>query len=198
MIGGNLARLFAQAGHHVLLSFARSTDKLDALAAEIGPNARVGTPAEAVQFGDVVVLSVHFSAMDTAIAQLGDATGKILVDTNNAFEIKLSSGMTAAGEVLRRIPGVRLVKAFNTLVYSDLLSKSHHQPPYALPYAGNDDGANEQVATLILQIGFAPVLTGTLAEVAWQEAGGPLYGQALTPERAHSIVAEAQGKRIAA
>jgi len=198
MIGGNLARLFAQAGHHVLLSFARSAGKLDALAAEIGPNARVGTPADAVQFGEVVVLSVHFTAMDTAIAQMGDATGKILVDTNNAYEINLPAGMTAADEVLRRIPGVRLVKAFNTLVYSDLLSKSHHQPPYALPFAGDDEEANEQVASLIFQIGFTPLQTGSLAQVAWQEVGGPLYGQALTPEQARSLVAEARGKQITA
>jgi 8-hydroxy-5-deazaflavin:NADPH oxidoreductase len=124
LIGSSLARLCARAGHSVLLSFSRSTDKLNALAAEIGPLVQVGTPAEAVQFGEIVVLSVHFEAMDTAIAQMGDMTGKVIVDTNNPFDIKLPAGMTAAQEVLRRLPHVRLVKAFNTLYYVELVSKS--------------------------------------------------------------------------
>ena len=41
-IGGNAARLFAKAGHEVLVSFSRDPQKLDALAAEIG--GRAGTP----------------------------------------------------------------------------------------------------------------------------------------------------------
>ncbi len=44
-IGGNLARLFAAAGHAVTVSFATDRDKLDALAAEIG--AAAGDPATA-------------------------------------------------------------------------------------------------------------------------------------------------------
>jgi predicted dinucleotide-binding enzyme len=45
-IGGNAARLFARAGHEVLLSFSRDADRLPALAAETG--ACTGTPREAV------------------------------------------------------------------------------------------------------------------------------------------------------
>ena len=45
-IGGNAARLFAKAGHEVLVSFSRDAPKLEALAAEIG--GRAGTPREAV------------------------------------------------------------------------------------------------------------------------------------------------------
>jgi 8-hydroxy-5-deazaflavin:NADPH oxidoreductase len=43
-IGGNAARLFAKAGHEVLVSFSRDQSKLEALAAEIG--GRAGTPRE--------------------------------------------------------------------------------------------------------------------------------------------------------
>lgn len=191
LIGGTLARQFAQAGHLVFVSFSRSPEKLAALTAQTGPNVRAGTPAEAVAFGDVVVLSVHFAVMDEAIEQMGDVGDKVLIDTNNPFDIDLPPGTTAAQEVLRRLPGVRLVKAFNTLMYSELMSKSHHPPHYALPYAGNDATANEQTATLILAIGFEPVLTGSLLRVGLQEPGGPLYGQALTPEQARAILEQA-------
>jgi 8-hydroxy-5-deazaflavin:NADPH oxidoreductase len=57
-IGGGIARQLAAAGHQVRLSFSRDPAKLESLAAEIGSNASPGTPAEAVEFGDVVVISL--------------------------------------------------------------------------------------------------------------------------------------------
>ena len=55
-IGGNIARQAARSGHDVMLSFARDPDKLESLAQEL--RGSVGTPAEAVAFGEVVVVSV--------------------------------------------------------------------------------------------------------------------------------------------
>ncbi|HMA26305.1 MAG TPA: NAD(P)-binding domain-containing protein, partial [Solirubrobacterales bacterium] len=57
-IGGNCATQLAKGGHQVKLSFSRDPSKLEALSAEIGDAASVGTPAEAAGFGEVVVLSV--------------------------------------------------------------------------------------------------------------------------------------------
>src|SRR4029453_13137737 len=82
-IGGNAARLFAKAGHEVLVSFSRDPQKLDALAAEIG--GRAGTPAEAVAFGGGVMLSVSWTLIDDVLAQAGSLDGKIVIDTTNQF-----------------------------------------------------------------------------------------------------------------
>src|SRR6266540_1376501 len=61
-IGGNAARLFAKAGHEVLVSFSRDQQKLEALAAEIG--GRAGTPREAVVFGVVfLAMAVTFRSI---------------------------------------------------------------------------------------------------------------------------------------
>jgi 8-hydroxy-5-deazaflavin:NADPH oxidoreductase len=46
-----------------MLSFARDPSKLDALASELGPNASVGDPAQAVAFGEVVILSVPWGVI---------------------------------------------------------------------------------------------------------------------------------------
>ena len=66
-IGGNLARLYAAAGHDVTVSFARDQDKLSALAAEIGAAASDTGPA--VKQAEVVVFSVPWGMVDTAIEQ---------------------------------------------------------------------------------------------------------------------------------
>src|SRR5688500_18267483 len=61
-IGGALARHWTRAGHEVLMS-SRNPDELRPLAKELGVRARVGTPQEAAAFGEIVLVSVPYSAM---------------------------------------------------------------------------------------------------------------------------------------
>jgi predicted dinucleotide-binding enzyme len=84
-IGGGIARQLVGAGHEVLLSFSRDPQSLAALAAEIGPSATTGGPAEAAGFGEVVVISVPWSTLPQAIEQAGSLAGKIVIDTTNQF-----------------------------------------------------------------------------------------------------------------
>jgi 8-hydroxy-5-deazaflavin:NADPH oxidoreductase len=62
-IGGGIARQVAAAGHAVCLSFSRDPVSLEAHATELGATTSAGTPAEAVSFGDVVVVSVPWSVI---------------------------------------------------------------------------------------------------------------------------------------
>lgn len=118
-IGGNAARLFARAGHDVLLSFSRDPEKLRALARAIGERASDGSPAEAARYGEVVMLSVPWTAIDEALAAAGPLTGKIVIDTTNQFGAdgleKLPDEKSAAEVNAERMPGWRLVKSYNTL-----------------------------------------------------------------------------------
>src|SRR5919201_649371 len=82
-IGANAARLFAKAGHEVLVSFSRDQGKLDELAAELGGGA--GTPHEAARFGEVVLFSVPWLLVDDVLEQAGPLDGKIVIDTTNHF-----------------------------------------------------------------------------------------------------------------
>src|ERR1700744_6177139 len=61
-IGGTLAKLWTDAGYQVMLS-ARDLGPVKELAAQLGRNATVGTPAEAAAWGDVVVISVPYGAL---------------------------------------------------------------------------------------------------------------------------------------
>src|SRR5512132_875377 len=111
-IGGNAARLFARAGHDLLLSFSRDADRLAALAAETG--ARTGSPREAVEFGDVVLLSVPWLHVEDVLARAGPLDGKIVIDTTNQFGSDgwENLGLRTAAEVNAvRMPGARYTKA---------------------------------------------------------------------------------------
>ena len=102
-IGGNCAAQFAKGGHEVKLSFSRDPSRLEALAAEIGKRATVGTPAEAAEFGEVVVLSVPWDLIDEAIEQAGSLDGKIVIDTTNQYgSVEPSGGGRDRGATQRR------------------------------------------------------------------------------------------------
>ena len=57
-IGSTVARLAVDAGHDVVLSNSRGPETLAALAAELGPQARAATGAEAAEAGDLVLVSI--------------------------------------------------------------------------------------------------------------------------------------------
>jgi 8-hydroxy-5-deazaflavin:NADPH oxidoreductase len=82
-IGGTVARLAVAAGYDVVLSNSRGPETLADLVAELGPRARAGTPAEAAEAGDLVVLSVPLHAY--RVAPPGALAGKPVLDTNNYY-----------------------------------------------------------------------------------------------------------------
>src|SRR6266436_6044372 len=75
LMGGKLGTIFARAGHEVVFSYARSTEKLKKLARGISGkahgNARAGTPSEAAQKADALLLAVHWSRIQDVLNQAG-------------------------------------------------------------------------------------------------------------------------------
>jgi len=130
-----------------------------------------------VQFGDVVMLSVPWSAIPEALDQAGPLDGKIVIDTTNQFgpggAQQLPGGATAAQHNQQRMPGARLVKSFNTLTSGFQASQAGRAPPekqVVLFLSGDDEKAKEVVAGLIEDAGFAPADLGSLADAAPMEA----------------------------
>ena len=194
-IGANAARLFAKAGHEVLVSFSRDPQKLEALAAEIG--GRAGTPQEAVAFSEVVMLSVSWTLVDDVLAQAGSLDGRIVIDTTNQFGHEGwedLGGRTAAQVHAARMPGARYTKAFNTLTSGFQAQAAGRTGPdrVAMFLCGDDEEAKGIVAGLIEDAGFTPVDMGGIADAAPMEAPrrpGAVYGEELHEQEARAFVA---------
>ena len=194
-IGGNAARLFAKAGHEVLVSFSRDPQKLGALAAEIG--GRAGTPREAVAFGEVVMLSVSWTLIDDVLAQAGSLDAKIVIDTTNQFGRdgwEDLGGRTAAQVNAARMPGARYTKAFNTLTSGfQAQAAGRTGPDRVVMFAcGDDEEAKRVVAGLIEDAGFTAVDIGGVADAGPMEAprrAGAVYGEEIHEQEARAFVA---------
>src|SRR2546427_9663186 len=85
LMGGKLGTIFARAGHEVVFSYARSEKKLKRLARGAGGNARPGTPREAAQDAEAVLLAVHWLRVHDVLKQAGGLAG-------NAVGLSLSPG----------------------------------------------------------------------------------------------------------
>jgi predicted dinucleotide-binding enzyme len=183
-IGGGIARQLAAAGHEVMLSFSRHPAKLAALASEIGPGASTGSPAEAVGFGEVMVISVPWGQLPTALEQAGSLQGKIVVDTTNQFGAMPlpQPGETAAMFNASRMPGARYTKSFNTLTAGFQAEAATRTGDERVVQwlCGDDEDAKQVVAGLIEDAGFVPVVVGGTEDCSVMEAPrrpGAVYGE---------------------
>jgi len=186
-IGGALATLWVGAGYEVLMS-SRHPQELQALAHSLGPRAHVGTPREAAQFGEVVLISVPYGALPQVGRDLkSQLAGKIVLDTGNpyperdgpmAVEARRKGTGVASAEYL---PGVRLVRAFNGINSGDLRSEAHRKgAPVAIPLAGDDPQALQVAERLVRDAGFAPVVVGPLSRAREFDVGTPVYTRLMT------------------
>ena len=194
LMGGKLGTLFARAGHEVVFSYARTKEKLNRLARKAGRNARAGTPREAAQDADAILLAVHWSRISDVLSQAGDLSGKVILtcslpmsdDDTGLVVAHTSSG---AEELAKMIPNSRVVAAFQTVpseVLSGVYEARRKTARPNLVYCGDDSRAKRVAAELIRDVGFDPVDAGPLriarytepfallvAELAYGSKGGP-------------------------
>lgn len=186
-IGGTLGELWVKAGHQVMFS-SLDLEHDKALAARLGPAARAGTPREAAAFGEVMLISVPYSALPQLGRDLaGDIKGKVVLDTCNpiprrdgdmALEAQAKGTGVASAQFL---PGTRLVRAFTSVGASSLRSEAHRAGErIAIPLAADDKGALEVATRLVQEAGFEPVMVGSLARAKEFDVGTPVFGKALT------------------
>jgi 8-hydroxy-5-deazaflavin:NADPH oxidoreductase len=194
-IGSNVAKLFANAGHEVVVSNSRGPESLVSLVEEIGPQVRAATVEEAADFGEVVLVAMPFFAYETLPAD--QLSGKVVVDAMNYYagrdgEVEFN-GLSSSEAVARHLPGSRVVKAFNTMYYETLRSEGRPSAPVeerlVLFVAGDDEETKSIVSHLIEEIGFTPVDAGSLSEGRKQEPGSPIYNVPMHQQQARETLA---------
>jgi predicted dinucleotide-binding enzyme len=185
-IGGTIGGLWVKAGHPVMFS-SRHPEELKDLVAGLGPLAKAGTVAQAIDFGSALLVAVPYGALPQIGRDNGSALkGKIVLDACNAVS---SRDGAIADEVehngigvtsQKYLAGTRLVRAFNTLSYMIFAREANRPAPrLAIPIAGDDADAVQVASALVRDAGFDPVVVGKLADARRFQRGQPGYGQAV-------------------
>ncbi|GAB6845144.1 hypothetical protein HNR00_004277 [Methylorubrum rhodinum] len=186
-IGGTLGRLWLKAGYEVFFS-SRHPDELKALIEELGPKARAGTPAEAIAFGNAVLIAVPYKAYPELGKENAAALkGKVVIDAGNAVKARdgdiydevEKNGIGAVSA--KYLAGARIVRAFNAANYRIFLKNAGRpEPRMAVPIAGDDPKALDTARTLVSDAGFDPVVVGELDAAKKFAMGSAGFGHELS------------------
>jgi 8-hydroxy-5-deazaflavin:NADPH oxidoreductase len=185
LMGGKLGTIFARAGHDVVFSYSHSKNKLERLARDAGAIAHAGTPREAAENADVLLLAVHWSRISDVLKQAGDVSGKIIVTcslpmNDDDSDLVIAHSSSGAEELARMIPDATVVSAFCTVPSEVLfavfeLRDSERRP--SLVYCSDNKHAKTVAAQLIRDVGFDPVDAGPLRIARYIEPFTLLIGQ---------------------
>jgi len=194
-----VAQLVIAAGHEVMLSNSRGPRTMSSVLSGIR-GSKVGTPEEAAQFGEVVLVAIPLEHYRSVPAQWLE--GKTVMDANNYYPDRdghipeLDRFETTTSRLLaEHLPGAHVVKVFNAILAQDLLQDSrpsNASDRRALPIAADDQAAKAVVIKLLDEIGFDTVDAGSLDE-SWRfERAKPAYCIPLDKEGLKAALAQAR------
>jgi 8-hydroxy-5-deazaflavin:NADPH oxidoreductase len=184
-IGGQLATALVEAGHRIAV-VDHGSGKAQAFAEKSKGKAYATTLPDALAKSDMIIFGVWFNVIRELIPQYRDKlAGKVVVDPSNPIAPDAKGGFKktipqneSSGQILAALlpSGTKFVKAFGTLGAASLKSGAHRSPePAVLFYASDDETAGNEVASLIRDIGFAPVRVGGIDQSIRLEVFGDLH-----------------------
>jgi predicted dinucleotide-binding enzyme len=184
-VGTGIATLLARADYQVTLGTRNpAVKKLPRLPAGV----RVGTFEDAASAPVIFIAVVHGAAVNVVVQLKEQLTGKVLIDTMNAWihadyvAAGLSDQLTEGSWLAGLLPATAVTRAFSHIERDCLVPTATREPGvWAAAYAADDEAAFEMTARLIRDMGYVPVLVGTLAESAPLDTGGILFPRLLLP-----------------
>ncbi len=140
--------------------------------------------------GDIVILAVPYSAVDTLLSERGDQfVGKVVVDITNPLNFETFDSLvvpadsSAAAQIADRIPAAQVLKAFNTNFGGTLTAGAVGTNPTTVLIAGDDADAKALLADIVTAGGLQVVDAGSLARARELEALGFLQLALAASER---------------
>jgi predicted dinucleotide-binding enzyme len=180
-VGTGIGRRLAAKDHNIVVSFARTPDKVAAAARTIGGGARAGSPAEAADHGEVVIVATPWGVtLDTARELTEHLAGKVVWDTTNPFapdmgELLIGTTTSAGEEIAKALPGALVVKAiapFAEVLHSTSTRIGGLKPGVFV--CGDNAAARATVFSLVQAIDADPVDAGPLQSARFTEPLGLL------------------------
>jgi len=177
-MGSALVKQLTNAGHQVNVT-ARNLDKAKTLASE-NPGASA-VPAEgAAANSDIIVLATGYEDAVEALRSVGNLQDKVVIDITNPLTadymgLTIGHSTSAGEEIAKAVPGVHVVKAFNT-VFAQVLNEGADfvaGRKVSVFVAGDNAQAKQSVTELAESMGFETIDAGGLKNARYLE---PLAG----------------------
>jgi predicted dinucleotide-binding enzyme len=163
-VGKALAAGLLKHGHQVMMG-TRTPDKLSDWAKQ-NPGAKVGTPADAAKFAELVILAVKGDVAADAVRGAGAANlaNKPVIDATNPIAdappvhgvLKFFTNLDESlmERLQREFPQIRFVKAFNSVGNRLMVNPKYKEGKPTMFICGNDDAAKQTVRGILDQFGW--------------------------------------------
>lgn len=169
-MGDSFGPRLAALGYRVVYGSRNpESDKVKALVALTGHGSSATTQKEAAQQGDIVLLALPWPAMETVTQNLGDLSGKVLIDMSwppakvaddGYYEYTIE---TSAAEMIQSWnPNAFVAKAFLTVGSNVIDDPSTASGPVTIPIASDSRIAKEKTARIAADLGLDAVDAGPL------------------------------------
>jgi len=165
-VGKALASSATRAGHQVTIA---SRDPQKAEQAAKATNAQAaGTPKEAVQDSELVVLAVPADKVDDLLFELtNDLDGKVIIDVTNRVDMqdpaKTLDGTSMAEHIQQKAPKAHVVKAFNYALASRQADPKVDGTRLDGFVAGDHEASKRKALDFVESVGFRPIDAGPLS-----------------------------------
>lgn len=184
---GNVARGIATralaAGYDVQI-LVRNDEQGKTLQGELGNSAgsvtvaAIGSPVA----GELVALTVPYSAVSEIAAAFGGFAGKTIIDATNPLNAEFTGLSTdpdtsGAETIAALVPAAKVVKAFNTVFAGNMVVGEKNGQPLDLLVAADDADAKAAVVAFAEKAGFRVIDTGALSQARTMEALAWLHMQ---------------------
>ncbi|GAB2639070.1 NADPH-dependent F420 reductase [Emticicia sediminis] len=153
-VGGALAQQWIKAGHTVVIGakFPLS-DKNINLATKIGED-KFAAIENAVKQSEVILIATPPTAIFEVLEQMGDVSGKILIDATNSV-MKTPEPYKTVYHCLADKTSAEVVKCFNTTGFENMLNPSYNGEGIDMFMAGDSNNAKAVAKQLALDCGFS-------------------------------------------
>jgi predicted dinucleotide-binding enzyme len=179
---GNMGSAFVKqltlAGHQVTVT-ARDVAKAETVAAA-NPGANAVSPELAANQAEIVIIATAYDDAVNALRSVGELRGKVVIDITNPLTpdymgLTVGHETSAAEEIARAVPGVNVVKAFNT-VFAQVLADGGDfgdGRKVTVFIAGDSEDGKDKARAVAESMGFATIDAGGLKNARYLE---PLAG----------------------
>jgi predicted dinucleotide-binding enzyme len=174
-VGSALGTELAAQGHTIVYGSRNpTTEAVSDLVARTGNGAKATFQTQASDGADIVVLAVPGMLAGDITKNLGDLSGKIIIDPTNPLNFTAEGvrhGVpTSNGEIIQAAaPGAFVVKAFNVLSWEYMIDPAASGGPISVPLAGDSDAAKARVAEIVKSLDLHPIDLGAIAQSRWIE-----------------------------
>ncbi len=179
-MGAGFVKQLAAAGHQVSVT-ARDIAKAQAVAQQFG--AKAVPAANAASVVDAVVVATPYGEAAAALRSVGAQAGTVVIDITNPLTpdymgLTLGHSTSAAEEIAQAVPGIEVVKGFNTVFAQVLTAGASLDGQKVTVFLASDSERAKQTAKALAEsMGFKTQDAGGLKNARYLEpmAGLNIY-----------------------